>query len=55
VTFYNRQGHEVGKEIIALDGVAAGATVAFRTPPRRLTDVQHYTIYVNTGRNPYGN
>lgn len=55
VTFYNRQGREVGKEIIALDNVAAGATVVFRTPPRRLTDMQRYTIYVNTGRNPYGN
>ncbi|MBI3797291.1 MAG: hypothetical protein HY268_10045 [Deltaproteobacteria bacterium] len=55
VTFFDAQGRQLGKEIVTLPNLAAGTTAAFRTPPKLLTAVQNYTIYVNAGRNMYGN
>jgi hypothetical protein len=55
VTFFDAQGRQLGKEVITLDNLEAGATVGFRTQPKVLANVQDYTIYVNTGRNMYGN
>ncbi len=55
VMFFDPQGRQLAKEVVTLDTLAAGATTAFRTPPRMLTDVKDYTIYVNAGRNMYGN
>src|SRR5262245_38677574 len=55
VSFFNSRGREVSKEVVILDNLDAGATAAFRTQPKVLNDVQDYTIYVNTGRNMYGN
>jgi hypothetical protein len=55
VTFFDARGRQLSKEVITLDNLETGATVAFHTQPTRLTDVKDYTIYVNTGRNMYGN
>jgi hypothetical protein len=55
VTFFDQRGRQLSKEVISLDNLEAGATVAFRTQPKILADVKDYTIYVNTGRNMYGN
>ena len=55
VTFFDARGRQLGKEVITLDNLEAGATVGFRTQPKVLANVQDYTIYVNTGRNMYGN
>ena len=55
VTFFDGGGRQLSKEVIALSNLEAGATAAFRTHPQRLADVTDYTIYVNTGRNMYGN
>src|SRR3954469_19412282 len=55
VTFFDVQGRQLGKEIVTLPNLEAGATAVFHTQPQRLTDVQDYTISVNTGRNMYGN
>jgi len=55
VTFFDGHGRQLSKEVIALSNLEAGATAAFRTHPQRLADVKDYTIYVNTGRNMYGN
>lgn len=55
VTFFDSRGRELTKEVISLSNLEAGATAAFRTQPKIFTDVQNYTIYVNTGRNMYGN
>jgi hypothetical protein len=55
VTFFNHRGQKLSEETVALSNVQAGGTVSFRTQPKRLSDVKDYTIYVNTGRNMYGN
>ena len=53
--FNDGHGRQLSKEVIALSNLEPGATAAFRTHPQRLADVKDYTIYVNTGRNMYGN
>ncbi|HEV8713043.1 MAG TPA: FxLYD domain-containing protein [Candidatus Binatia bacterium] len=55
VTFFDAQGRQLGKEAVTLHDLGAGTTAAFRTQPKMLADVKDYTIYVNTGRNMYGN
>jgi hypothetical protein len=55
VTLFNQRGQKLSEETVTLDNVQAGGTASFRTQPKRLTDVKDYTIYVNTGRNMYGN
>jgi hypothetical protein len=55
VTFFDSGGRQLTKEVITVSNLAAGATTSFRTQPKRLDDVQDYTIYVDTGRNMYGN
>jgi hypothetical protein len=55
VTFFDAQGQQLSKEVVTLNNLEAGATAAFHTHPKMLTDVKDYTIYVNTGRNMYGN
>ena len=55
VTFLGAQGRQLGKETVTLPNLEAGATAAFRTQPKMLPEVKDYTIYVNTGRNMYGN
>ena len=55
VTLFNQRGQKLSEETVTLSNVQAGSTVPFRTQPKQLTDVRDYTIYVNTGRNMYGN
>jgi len=55
VTFFDTQGRQLGKEVVTLNNLEAGATATFRTQPQRLTELKDYTIYVNAGRNMYGN
>ena len=55
VTLFNQRGQKLSEETVTLDNVQAGGTASFRTQPKQLTDVKDYTIYVNTGRNMYGN
>jgi hypothetical protein len=55
VTLFNDRGQKLAEETVVLADVQAGGTVPFRTQPKQLTNVKDYTIYVNTGRNMYGN
>ncbi|MGE0824104.1 MAG: FxLYD domain-containing protein [Candidatus Binatia bacterium] len=55
VTLFDEQGRKLSEETVALSPIDAGGTAVFRTQPKRLTAVKDYTIYVNTGRNMYGN
>ena len=55
VTLFNHRGQKLSEETVTLADVQAGSTAPFRTQPKQLTDVKDYTIYVNTGRNMYGN
>jgi hypothetical protein len=55
VTFFDAQGRQLSKEVVTLNNLEAGATAMFRTHPKMLADVKDYTIYINAGRNMYGN
>ena len=55
VSFFNSRGHELSKETVTLNRLDAGSRATFRTRPQQLSDVEDYTIYLNTGRNMYGN
>ena len=55
VTFFGPDGREVHKEVVELRDLDAGKDLPFRTPPRSGREVASYSVYINAGRNPYGN
>ena len=55
VHYYDRNGRPLGQDTLTLDGLAAGAVRDFKSPPREIAGVQDFSIYMNNGRNPYGN
>ncbi len=55
VHYYDKNGHSVGQDTLTLDGLGAGATRDFKSPPRAIDGVEDFSIYMNNGRNPYGN
>ena len=55
IRYYDRGGRSIGTDTVALDHVGSGATREFAAPPRNLPPDASYSIYLNHGRNPYGN
>lgn len=55
VRYYAVNGIALGQDVLAIGPMQNGAEKEFRTPARRLAAVRAYTIYLNHGRNPYGN
>lgn len=55
VSFFDSRGRELSKETVTLNSLDSGGRATFRTQPKQLPDVKDYTIYLNTGRNMYGN
>jgi len=55
IRYYDHGGHQVGSDTLKLDQIGNGATKDFSGPPRSLPPDATYSIYVNHGRNPYGN
>src|SRR5208282_3079001 len=55
VHYFDRDGHSIGKDIVSVDGLRRGAAVHFKSPPRADDGVADFSIYLNHGRNPYGN
>ena len=55
VHYYDRIGRPLGQDTLTLSGLGPGATRAFKSPPRAIDGVEDFSIYLNNGRNPYGN
>jgi len=55
VHYYDQNGRSLGQDTLTLDGLGAGALRDFKSPPRALDGVKDFSIYMNNGRNPYGN
>ncbi len=55
VTFFSSSGHKLGEEVVDLSNLPTGSSTAFHTQPQQLFDVQDYSIFINTGKNMYGN
>jgi hypothetical protein len=55
VHYYDRNGRPLGQDVLKLTGLHAGSVEEFKSPPHELNAVSQYSIYLNNGRNPYGN
>jgi hypothetical protein len=55
VHYFDRDGNSIGKDIVSIDGLHRGATEHFSSRPRPDDGVADFSIYLNHGRNPYGN
>lgn len=55
VRYYDAGGHQVASDVVNLDRIGSGETSDFSAPTRRLPPDASYSIYLNHGRNPYGN
>ena len=55
VHYYDREGRAVGKDVVSIDGLRRGEKTHFSSPPRVDRGVADFSIYLNHGRNPYGN
>jgi hypothetical protein len=53
--YYDRDGHALGLDTLSFDNLPAGATRGFRGPAHEAGTIADYSIYLNEGRNPYGN
>jgi hypothetical protein len=55
VRYYDRAGRTVGKDVVSIDGLRRGDSTRFSSSPRLDSGVADFSIYLNHGRNPYGN
>jgi hypothetical protein len=55
VRYYDQSGATIAKDTINLNALAKGSSESFQSPPRTLPAASSYSIYLNHGRNPYGN
>jgi len=55
IRYYDAGGHQIYSDIVKLDQLSSGATRPFAAPLRKLPADASYSIYLNHGRNPYGN
>jgi len=55
IRYYDASGHQVGSDTLKLNDLGTGATRDFSGPIRKLPADASYSIYLNHGRNPYGN
>ncbi len=55
VHYFDRTGRAIGQNTLSLDAIAAGSVREFKTPATVLGGVADFSLYLNHGRNPYGN
>jgi hypothetical protein len=55
VRYYDGSGHPVGQDKIVVDHLPQGLVASFRTPQRSIDRAASFSLYINHGRNPYGN
>jgi|YelNatPaOPRAMG01_1025707.scaffolds.fasta_scaffold04956_11 hypothetical protein len=55
VHYYAKNGQRLGQDTISLNNLKAGEVAPFRSPPRALPGAAEFSLYLNHGRNPYGN
>jgi len=55
VRYYARNGDALGRDVLTIQPLRAGTEREFHTPIHNLGTANSYSIYLNHGRNPYGN
>jgi len=55
VHYYDDGGRAIGRDKIVVDKLPEGMVARFRTPARPFERAASFSLYLNHGRNPYGN
>jgi hypothetical protein len=55
IRYFDRSGRAIGNDKVAVGGLRSGGESHFRSVQRKLDGVADFSIYLNHGRNPYGN
>jgi hypothetical protein len=55
IHYYDRAGRPLGADRLPVGPLGAGAQEHFRGPARAAGSVEDFSLYLNQGRNPYGN
>jgi hypothetical protein len=55
IRYFDRGGRSLGRDTVSVGELKNGARITFRSPPRQMAAVAEYSIYLNHGRNAYGN
>jgi len=55
VHYFNEDGHPLGQNAVSIGSLKPGQSKTFRTPLSKDDGVKDFSIYLNHGRNPYGN
>jgi hypothetical protein len=55
IHYYDSAGHELAHDTLELRHLKRGQARAFKSPERDVPRVSDFSIYLNQGRNPYGN
>ena len=55
IHYFDRAGRAMGEDRLRIGPMQAGAEEHFRGPAHPAGSVQNFSLYLNQGRNPYGN
>jgi hypothetical protein len=55
IHYYDRAGRPLGEDRLQVGPLGAGAREHFRGPAHAAGSVEDFSLYLNQGRNPYGN
>jgi hypothetical protein len=55
VHYYDKDGRPLGQDRLTLDNLRAGSMTSFKSPAHELSGVADFSLFLNHGRNPYGN
>jgi hypothetical protein len=55
VRYFDANGHGIGKDTVSIGSMRRDAATTFKSPARQLDGVADFSIYLNHGKNPYGN
>jgi hypothetical protein len=55
VRYYDNAGHPAGQDKVVVDKLGTSQIASFHTPKRDLNQITTFSVYMNHGRNPYGN
>jgi hypothetical protein len=55
VRYFDSNGRPQGKDVVSINALSRGASAHFKSSPRPDVSVADFSIYLNHGRNPYGN
>jgi hypothetical protein len=55
VHYYDSAGRELAHDTLKLRNLEGGQRRAFKSPERDIAGVADFSIYLNKGRDPYGN